>query len=256
MSKDFLIACVCFFSFGIFGCATSPAVGFTADGARIDEITLKQSNVYVIECAHPILIDTGTAADMNDLNAALADLGLRPYQFGLAIVTHAHHDHAGLANQLQKGYGVPIMLGAGDEEQAARGEDDKLKPQNLTGVFLKPWLVKDFPSFTPDIVVSAPMDLRSYGVNGTVMPMPGHTRGSIVVVLPNHAAFVGDEMLGGYFGGAFFPHHAGEHYYQADADQNRRNIDLLLDRGIETFYLGHGGPVNRESVASAFGSRE
>jgi hydroxyacylglutathione hydrolase len=234
------------------GCATSHVVGYTADGAAIDEITLKQSNVYVIECAHPILIDTGTAADMSDLNAALADLGLRPYQFGLAIVTHAHHDHAGLAKLLQNGYGVPIMLGAADADQAARGEDDQLKPQNLTGSFLKPWLVKDFPQFTPDVLVSGPIDLKPYGVNGTVLPMPGHTAGSIVVLLPNHAAFVGDEMLGGYFGGAFFPHHAGEHYYQADADQNRRNIATLLGRGVETFYLGHGGPVTRESVASAF----
>jgi glyoxylase-like metal-dependent hydrolase (beta-lactamase superfamily II) len=239
-------------SLGAFGCATSHAVGVTADGAQIDELTLKQSNVYVIECAHPILIDTGTAADMKDLDAALADLGLRPYQFGLAIVTHAHHDHAGLAKQLQNDYGVPIMLGAGDADQAARGEDDALKPQNLTGTFLKPWLVKDFPQFTADVLVSTPVDLKPYGVNGTVLPMPGHTAGSIVVLLPNHAAFVGDEMLGGYFGGALFPHHAGEHYYQADADQNRRNIHALFDRGVQTFYLGHGGPVNRESVASAF----
>jgi hydroxyacylglutathione hydrolase len=243
------IACALF----SFGCATSQAVGFTAEGARIDEITLKQSNAYVIECAHPILIDTGTAADMDDLRSALADLGLRLQQFGLVIVTHAHHDHAGLANELQKAYGLKIMLGAGDADQAARGEDDKLKPQNATGFFLKPWLVKDFPAFNADVLVSAPVDLKSYGVTGTVLPMPGHTPGSLVVLLSNHAAFVGDEILGGYFGGAFFPHHAGEHYYQADADQNRRNIGTLLARGVDTFYLGHGGPVERDDVASAFG---
>src|ERR1035438_10349050 len=44
----------------LFGCATSHVVGMTAEGAKIDEITLKQANVYVIECAQPILIDTGT----------------------------------------------------------------------------------------------------------------------------------------------------------------------------------------------------
>jgi glyoxylase-like metal-dependent hydrolase (beta-lactamase superfamily II) len=242
-------------SFAVFsmGCATSHVVGRTAEGAPIDEITLKQSNAYVIECAHPILIDTGTAADMDDLRTALADLSMRPQQFGLVIVTHAHHDHAGLANELQKAYGVKIMLGAADAEQAARGEDDTLKSQNLTGALLKPWLVKDFPAFTPDVLVSSPIDLEPYGVSGTVLPMPGHTPGSLVVLLSNHAAFVGDEMLGGYFGGALFPHHPGEHYYQADADQNRRNIGALLARGVDTFYLGHGGPVQRADVASAFG---
>jgi glyoxylase-like metal-dependent hydrolase (beta-lactamase superfamily II) len=247
------IACALLVAWCVMGCATSHVVGLTAEGAKIDEITLKQSNVYVIECAQPILIDTGTAADMDDLRTALADLGLRAQQFGLVIVTHAHHDHAGLANELQKAYGVKVMLGAGDADQAARGEDDPLKPQNLTGTFLKPWLVKDFPAFAPDVLVSSAIDLKPYGVTGTVLPMPGHTPGSIVVLLSNHGAFVGDEILGGYFGGAFFPHHPGEHYYQADADQNRRNIGTLLGRGVSTFYLGHGGPVAREDVASAFG---
>ena len=82
--------------------------------------------------------------------------------------------------------------------------------------------------------------------------MPGHTRGSLVVVLSNKTAFVGDMMLGGSLAGMFFPSSPGEHYYQADPEQNRRNIHTLLAQGIETFYLGHGGPVSREDVIAAF----
>ncbi|MGH7286058.1 MAG: MBL fold metallo-hydrolase, partial [Polyangiaceae bacterium] len=232
----------------------SHVVATAPNGAPIAEIELRQSNVYVIEGARPILIDTGTLGDMPDLVSALRDLDLRPADLRLAIVTHAHHDHAGLARDLRTDYGVKIMLGAGDEAQAARGEDDTLRPQNVTAFFLKPFLVEEFPEFEADYLVRTPIDLAPWGVSGVAIQMPGHTAGSIVVVLSNHVAFVGDEMLGGYFGGAIFPHHPGEHYYQADPEANRRNIRRLLAMGVETFLLGHGGPVSRADVAAAFGS--
>ena len=117
---------------------------------------------------------------------------------------------------------------------------------------LKPFIPEIYPSFEPDDVVREPTTLAPWGVDGQVLPMPGHTAGSIVVVLGNHAAFVGDEMLGGAFG-AIFPHSPREHYYQADPAKNRANIQKLLAMGVETFYLGHGGPVARKDVVEAFG---
>jgi glyoxylase-like metal-dependent hydrolase (beta-lactamase superfamily II) len=96
------------------------------------------------------------------------------------------------------------------------------------------------------------VDLRPWGVDGQVIPMPGHTPGSVVVLLANHAAFVGDQMLGGSLGGALFPSRPGEHYYQADPARNRGNVTTLLGLGVDTFYLGHGGPVAAADVAAAF----
>lgn len=83
--------------------------------------------------------------------------------------------------------------------------------------------------------------------------MRGHTRGSLVVVMANHEAFVGDQMLGGVLGGAGCPDRPGEHYFQADYEQNRRNIRALVRMGVETFYLGHGGPVKRDAVMDELG---
>lgn len=236
------------------GCSAVHEVGVAPNGAPIARIELTQSNAYVIEGRHSILIDTGSASDMLALETGLRELDLRPGDLSLAVVTHAHHDHAGLAHELQAAYGVKIMLGEGDADQAAAGVDDDLHPQNVTGFFLKPWLVKEFPEVQADVLVgAAPTSLRPWGLDGQVIEMPGHTRGSIVVLLSNHVAFVGDEMLGGYFGGAFFPHHPGEHYYQADPQANRANVKKLLAMGVETFYLGHGGPVARADVERAYG---
>ena len=41
--------------------------------------------------------------------------------------------------------------------------------------------------------------------------------------------------------------YAGEHYFQANEEQNFRNIQTLLKQPIKTFHLGHGGPVDRTS---------
>jgi glyoxylase-like metal-dependent hydrolase (beta-lactamase superfamily II) len=234
------------------GCASPTVVGRTPEAAPIVQIPLRMSNAYLIESRTPVLVDAGTIGDMDDLRRDLAGFGLRPASIGLVIVTHAHHDHAGLAADL-KILGARVMLGAGDVPAARRGEDDPLRPTGLTGALFEPLLPKVFPEFEPDVVVGQPVSLEPWGIDGTVLPMPGHTPGSLVVLLGNHAAFVGDQMLGGWLAGMLFPHSPGEHYYQADVAANRRNIAVLLAMGVETFYLGHGGPVSRTDVTRVFG---
>ncbi len=62
-------------------------------------------------------------------------------------------------------------------------------------------------------------------------------------------------IAGGALGGMFFPRSPGEHLYQGDPAQNRKNIQTLLDLGVTKFYLGHGGPVVRADVIKAFSLR-
>ncbi len=215
-------------------------------------IPLKLSNAYLIRTRTPILIDTGTLGDLDDLDAALRENGVRTTSLRLVVLTHAHADHAGLAADLHRISGAAIAVGAGDVAQAHDGENDPLRPTGFTGSVLKPFIPTEFPSADADIVVRDPVDLAPWGVSGRIVQMPGHTRGSVVVLLDDKRAFVGDMMLGGSLGGLLFPSSPGEHYYQADPAANRRNIRVLLEQGVTTFFLGHGGPVSRDDVAAAF----
>ena len=147
---------------------------------------------------------------------------------------------------------MPALV-EGLKAQGLRPQDITLAPQNLTARLLNRFSINPrFQSFEPDIVVKGELDLSAWGVPGKAVVMPGHTLGSLVVLLDGQQAVVGDIVLGGYLGGAIMPHRAGHHYFQADVRRNEDNIARLLKQGVETFYLGHGGPVTRESVVDAF----
>lgn len=249
LSRCLLLFCVLWLA----GCTSSAVVGKAPGGAEIVRIPLRLSNVHVVKTQAPVLIDAGTLGDMDDLSRAFEEYGVRAKSIGLVVLTHGHGDHAGLAFDLRRTTGAKIMLGAGDLGLAAAGHNDELRPTSFFASLLKPFITDEYPELTPDIAVRDRVDLRPWGIDGNAIAMPGHTAGSLVVVMSDHSAFVGDMILGGAFGGAFFPSSPGEHYYQADREQNRRNIRTLLGMGVEKFYLGHGGPVSRADVVAAFG---
>ncbi len=221
---------------------------------QVVQIRLSVSNVFLIRSSRPVLVDAGSSKDLPALSEALGRQGLRIQDLALVVLTHAHSDHAGLAAQLQRA-GVEVVLGRGDVPMAAAGTNDDLKPTNLTGWLLKKFLIDPkFEAFTPATTVCGVLDLSRWGIRGQVLQMPGHTPGASAIVLEDGRAFVGDMLLGGILGGVMRAEHAGEHYFQADAQANHRNIATLLAMGVKTFYLGHGGPVTRQSVQAAFGA--
>ncbi|MEP6502970.1 MAG: MBL fold metallo-hydrolase [Betaproteobacteria bacterium] len=230
------------------------------EGGKIDStslevhtIRLSQSNAHLLKTATPVLIDTGTSKDMPALLEGLKAYGLRPEDIALVVLTHGHSDHAGLAAEFKRLGHAKIALGAGDLAMVRTGNHGTLAPQNVTARLLDRFVIDPrYQPFEPDIVITGELDLSPWGVHGKAVAMPGHTPGSLVVLLDGRRAVVGDIVLGGYLGGALMPHHAGQHYFQGDVARNEDNIARLLKLGVDTFYLGHGGPVSRDSVSVAF----
>ena len=220
---------------------------------EVHTIKLSMANAHLLKTTTPVLIDVGGVKDMPALVEGLKANGLRPEDIRLVVLTRGHADHAGLAAALKKMGRAKIVLGEGDLGMARAGDHGTLAPQNLTARLLDRFAIDPhYQPFEPDIIVTNELDLSPWGVRGKAVVMPGHTPGSLVVLLDGHRAVVGDIILGGYLGGAIMPQHAGHHYFQADVPRNEDNIARLLKQGVETFYLGHGGPVTRESVADAF----
>jgi len=221
-----------------------PAAGDTHAGTEaaltIDRIELRWSNVYLVRSAGAAaLIDSGSPSDHDALAAALAARGVAPAQLEAVVVTHAHADHAGGARWLQA-LGAPIVLGADDVAVAARGANDPLHATNLLGALLAPVFMFPFAPFTPDVVIDHERDLGDRGLPALqVVPVPGHTGGSLAVVVGGEA-FVGDLLKGNLVIGAHTP---SEHIYQTDRLADHQALAALLARDLTRLYPGHRGPL-------------
>jgi hydroxyacylglutathione hydrolase len=233
------------------GCGGASVVGRTQSGDAIVRIPLAWSNAYLVEGVSPLLVDAGSAGDLEALERGLAQRNVRVEDLAAVVLTHGHADHAGLGAELSRRVEGPVIVGRGDLHIVERGENDELHPIDLVAALLELAVPHTYPAFTPDVVVDDTYDLRPLGIEATVEAMAGHTSGSLVVHLGGGQAIVGDQVRGGELGGLILPDVACEHYFHDDRESNRANVQLLLARGVHTFYLGHGGPVSRESVMRA-----
>lgn len=224
-----------------------------SSGPEVSQIRVGSTNVFLIKTNPPMLIDSGDKTNLDALQEGLKTEGVSLAQIKTIILTHGHADHAGLAAELKRRSGALLVAGAAETVMTRAGHNDDIKPTNLMARILKRFAIDpSYEGFEADLKVDSEIDLQRFGLHGKVVQMPGHTPGSLVLILDDGRAFVGDMMLGGWMGGALFAHHAGEHYFQDDLERNHANIAALLKLPIHTFYLGHGGPVSRESVCHAF----
>ena len=225
-----------------------------ARGIAIGTVTLSLSNVHVLLGVHPVLVDTGSPGEVYELEQGLAQLGVALRDVRCAVVTHGHADHAGTARELQRRH-IKIIAGEGDLWRELDGIHGHLTATSFFATLLKIIIPGHYPPFWPDVRVKDRYDLHDCGIDGEVIAMPGHTQGSLVVLVAGgKIALVGDLFRGGALAGYIHPWEPKEHFYQDDLVMAHQRIRELLDRGVETFVMGHGGPSSRADVARVFGA--
>jgi len=204
-----------------------------------------------------ILIETGVpvAGYQDSLIKSIKDLGFKPENIALAVITHGHGDHAGNARFLQQTFHIPIAGSKADLDKFTSGKTELSKSEDVSiwGSRLRPYTDMDYPPFTPDIIVDqTPIDLTKYGVNGKIIPLKGgHTPGDLLVLMGENL-FVGDVFLGTFKaqGGGLVPdgHHVREHFYHENKKMSDLNLQVIeklaIDNHVTTLYPTHNGPVS------------
>ena len=132
------------------------------------------------------------------------------------------------------------------------GKNDFLKTTRFIARFIKPFVDKPFPAFKSDIFIDNYSDLKSFGINANVHLTKGHTNGSISLEFDNKEAIIGDVMIGGFMGGEFLSHLPDYHYFADDIKEIDQSIKKILTFKADKFYVGHGGPLNRNNIEKRF----
>lgn len=87
--------------------------------------------------------------------------------------------------------------------------------------------------------------LQEYGIPGKIIHTPGHTAGSVSVVLETGEAFVGDLAMNKFPLGLG----PGLPIFAEDIQAVKESWKLLLEQGVEKVFPAHGKPF---SVSPAF----
>jgi hydroxyacylglutathione hydrolase len=227
----------------------------------VHTLRLKVSNAVLILGDRPILIDSGSPGDLPALERRLAEHRVQISDLAAIIHTHGHADHVGTTAALAersaaaRDDALPIVLHSGDAAMAASGKNTRLKPTSPFAYVIRLFTNPPFDPFVPTTALTDSMRLDAFGVGGSVMAFPGHTPGSVVVLLDSGEAVVGDLFRGGFMGGALAPRIPKQHYFADDRAMVADSIRELLRHDISIFHVGHGGPIPGSALQRKWGNR-
>ena len=216
----------------------------------IHRFRLRVSNAYLVVGDRPILVDTGSRGDAAQIEAGCTAAGVRMNDLALILHTHVHSDHFGNTAQFAARFGCPVAYHRADAGLIAQGHNGRIRGVGLRGQLLAP-LVSGVPfeRAAADISAREGMRLDEFGVAGAILHTPGHTAGSISLMLDSGDAIIGDVIMGGYAGGAILPSHPTFHYFADDLPGAMASLDRILAATSGRLFVGHGGPLHHHAVA-------
>lgn len=214
---------------------------------RLEPIRTKISNLYLLIGERPVLVDTGNPGKTERVVSTLGRFGYAPEDLALIVLTHAHADHLGSAASLRERTGAPIALHAADILMARSGRQP-LRPTGLDGRLLARFFSDRFEPLEPDIVFDGETSLEAYGVNARVIETPGHTPGSVSVILPDNQAIIGDVVRGDFTR----PDRPTHHLFADDPTTVGWSIQRLIGLPLTRLHPGHGRAFTRASLERRF----
>lgn len=214
----------------------------TKNGYRIYRLLTGRNNVFLVNGGGlNILVDTGISWYWKTLQKRLEML--RIYRLDFLVITHAHFDHTANASRIREKYGPMVMIHQSEAGYLESGKNiptgGTLPATNVLVGLLSPGLMSrlSYASCPGDIPVFERYDF-SPGLNAYLLHTPGHTPGSLSLIVDDEIALAGDAMFGVFPGSVMPP-------YGLDRMEIARSWGKLLETGCHSFLPAHGAGRSR-----------
>jgi hydroxyacylglutathione hydrolase len=210
----------------------------TSKGTVIQRLQGGGSHSFLIRTGtHTLLVDTGRRIMLKILLRQIHKAGARKIDH--LILTHTHFDHAENAASLKERFGLRIMVHESEAALLRKGENPlvagTIAPTRFLGwLFARKQKWFRYRAVEPDILMGRDFDLTPLGISGHILHTPGHTQGSVSVIIENEIALAGDALFG-MFPGSIFPP------FGQNVPQMMESWGLLAGTGCRVFLPAHGG---------------
>jgi len=210
-----------------------------------------RSNSFLINSQNNyILIDTGRANSWKKLSSKLDEILGKNKLSGL-ILTHAHFDHVENTAKIKEKYKSRIIVHQSELEYIMQGNSPLPKGSNLATGFMVNVLGKKLQSkyqyekVNPDIIVGEKYDLIDFGFNAYIIHTPGHSKGSMSIIIDNEIAVVGDAMFGVFGNSIYLP-------FADDPETMIKSWNKLINTNCDLFLPGHGKEISQKLLESQY----
>ena len=222
-----------------------------------EEYTVKRisltnvSSFLICRPGEAILVDSGSSGSEEKIIRTMEKAGLDPGMLKLLILTHVHFDHAGSAGRIRELTGCRIVVHHSEAERLRAGFTGipsgtrwKAKVLVALGRTVARRIGK-FPGTEPDLLVEDSLELGKFGFPGRVIHTPGHTHGSMVVLMEGGELFGGDTFFG-LEGKQHFPPFAEDLPALVNSWKHIRNLP------VTTIFPAHGRYFSMDSFLAEF----
>jgi hydroxyacylglutathione hydrolase len=222
----------------------------TSNGYKIIQVLSGRSNVFLLTNGQSnILVDTSAQFMWKTLQKRLDRLKIENIK--LLILTHSHFDHAANAAIIKEKYKAQVIIHKSEAQYLVSGDNILPTGTNPITRFMVRTFAKQFRSYALyqpcnfDYTVDDIYDLSIFGFNASLIHTPGHTQGSICLIIDNEVALVGDTMFGIFWWTVFPP-------FASDQNQLLNSWRRLLQTKCKIFIPSHGSANDRSLLEKDF----
>ncbi len=208
---------------------------------------------YIIKSGNnAVMIDGGPPNALKKFKKYLKHFNLEPEEIKLIVLTHGDFDHSGSAKDIKELTGARVAIHKNDQHLLEEGKFNWPRGVGRWGKFLRGMLIpfvknSKLPPLNADIILSDnDYPLNEYGIPGKIVYTPGHTAGSVSVLLDSGEAFAGCLA----HNNIPFRLKPNLPIFAEDLEQLKLSWKKIIKMGAQNIFPGHGDSFPLDKISN------